>query len=201
MCKQAKIISKAQEKAVIQHLKNETKLAEKNVVVFLLSTRAMMRAKEIANVQWNHLLIKTKDGELVVGPEIILPADVCKGSSGRTIPLNNGLKAALVELWNIRKDVVASTAWNVVYTIHHHKTTANSIVQWFGTLYKKLGMENYSSHSGRRSAITRICRNLHKAENSSLKDVMAISGHKQLKNLQLYIEQNEDAQKELVDLL
>jgi len=200
MAKQAKMLSKVQEKMVLAHLRNETKLYQKNIVAFLLSTRAMMRAKEIALLEWNHLLVK--DGEeWVVGSEIRLPDSICKGSSGRTIPINNELKAALVELWNLRKEVVVNHSWKVIYTIHHNSTTPNSLVQWFRTLYKKLGMENFSSHSGRRGGITKICRNLHKAENSSLRDVMAISGHKQLKTLQLYIAQNEEAQKELVDLL
>jgi integrase len=198
--KQARIISKTQEKMVLRHLREETRLYQKNIVAFLLSTRAIMRAKEIALLQWDHLLDK-QDGEWVVGDIIRLPDAICKGSSGRKIPINNGLKKALEELWELRKDVVVNRSWNVIYTIHENKTSPNSMVQWFRKLYKKLGMENYSSHSGRRTGITRICRNLHKAENSSLKDVMAISGHKQLKNLQLYIEQNEEVQKELVDLL
>ena len=200
MCKQAKVLSQNQQKMILSYLKTETKLAEKNVVAFLLSTRAMMRAKEIALLQWNHLLVKEGE-EWVVGHEITLPAEICKGSSGRVIPINNGLKAALVALWEVRKNEIANHQWNVIYTIHQPRTTPNSLVQWFRTLYKKLDMPNYSSHSGRRTGITKICRNLHKAENSSLKDVMAISGHKQLKNLQLYIDQNEKAQKELVDLL
>ena len=56
MAKQAKILSQAQEKMVLAYLRNETKLSQKNTVAFLLSTRAMMRAKEIALLEWNHLL-------------------------------------------------------------------------------------------------------------------------------------------------
>lgn len=200
MPKQAKIISQTKQDAVLLHLKTKTRLPHKNIVAFLLSTKAMLRAKEIAGLQWKHLLEK-QNGEWIVGNSIKLPDAICKGSSGRTIPINKQLKVALEELWEIRKDVIANHTWNVIYTIHHHKTTPNSLVQWFRTLYKKNEMENYSSHSGRRTGITKICRNLHKAENGSLKDVMAISGHKQLKNLQLYIEQNGKAQKELIDLL
>ena len=200
MAKQAKILSKVQEKMVLSHLRNETKLSHKNVVSFLLSTRAMMRSAEIAGLKWENILVKNGE-DWVVGNELRLPDEICKGSDSRTIPINKELKASLEDLWEIRKDVIVDHSWNVIYTIHHHRTTPNSLVQWFRTLYKKLGMDNYSSHSGRRSGITHLCRNLHKVEDSSLRDVMEISGHKQLKTLQLYIAKNPKAQKSMVELL
>jgi integrase len=185
-----------QAKMVLAHLRNETKLYQKNIVAFLLSTKAMMRAKEIALLEWNHLLVK--DGEeWVVGSEIRIPDSICKGTSGRTIPINNVLKVALVELWSLRKEVTVNHSWKVIYTIHHNSTTPNSLTQWFKTLYKKLGGRLFKPFGKKR----RNHKNLHRAENSSLRDVMAISGHKHLKTLQLYIVQNEEAQKELVDLL
>ena len=200
MSNQAKILSKAQEKMVLAYLRNETKLYQKNVAAFLLSTKAMMRSAEIAGLRWENLLVKNGD-DWIVGNELNLPEDICKGRDSRTIPINKELKTALEELWEIRKDVIANTSWEVIYTIHHHRTTPNSLVQWFRTLYKQLGMTDFSSHSGRRSGITHLCRNLHRVENCSLKDVMAISGHKQLKTLQLYIETNPKAQNSLVELL
>ena len=147
MSKQAKILSKAQEKMVLAYLRNETKLSQKNVTAFLLSTKAMMRSAEIAGLRWENLLVKNGE-EWIVGNELRLPEDICKGRDSRTIPINKELKTALEDLWEIRKDVIANPSWEVIYTIHHHKTTANSLVQWFRSLYKQLGMTDFSSHSG-----------------------------------------------------
>lgn len=54
--KQAKAISPMQEKMILSHLKENTRLPEKNQVMFLLSIKAGLRAKEIANLIWSDLL-------------------------------------------------------------------------------------------------------------------------------------------------
>ncbi|MBB5716461.1 integrase/recombinase XerD [Sphingomonas aerophila] len=78
--------------------------------------------------------------------------------------------------------------------------TAGSIVNWFGRLYADLGMAGCSSHSGRRTFITRSARILPKT-GGSLRDIQELVGHRDLSTTQRYIEGDRDAQRKLVRLI
>ena len=52
--KQAKTLSKHQQSAILSFLEN-TKHPYRNKVIFLLSVRAGLRAKEIASIKWSML--------------------------------------------------------------------------------------------------------------------------------------------------
>ncbi|MCP4564083.1 MAG: site-specific integrase [Bosea sp.] len=77
---------------------------------------------------------------------------------------------------------------------------ANSIVNWFTALYRELGLEGCSSHSGRRTFITMAARRAHKA-GASLRDVQLLAGHRSIETTQRYIDGDSDAQRRLVALL
>ncbi|QGP52172.1 hypothetical protein PsalN5692_03680 (plasmid) [Piscirickettsia salmonis] len=88
LSKQARILSERQERIVITHLKN-TAAPQRNLVLFLLSIKAGLRAKEIAHIQWK--MVFDSDGQ--IGDCIHLTNDVSKGDQGgRIIPLNQQLK-------------------------------------------------------------------------------------------------------------
>ena len=64
-------------------------------------------------------------------------------------------------------------------------------------MYHDLGSEGCSSHSGRRTAITRWSRNI-TAAGGSLRDVQALARHQSLRMTQKYIAISEDAMKRVV---
>ena len=57
--------------------------------------------------------------------------------------------------------------------------TALSIVVWFNRAYQYLGLDGCSSHSGRRTFITRAARLVHEA-GGSLHDVQLLAGHRSI---------------------
>jgi integrase/recombinase XerD len=73
-------------------------------------------------------------------------------------------------------------------------------VNWFRTIYDELGLEGCSSHSGRRTFITRAARSVHKV-GGSLKDVQELAGHSSLTTTEAYIAGDRDAQRRLVRML
>jgi integrase len=78
--------------------------------------------------------------------------------------------------------------------------TPASIVNWFAIAYRAVGLAGCSSHSGRRTFITRAARLVHKA-GGSLRDVQLLAGHRSIQTTQRYIDGDTDAQRKLVSMI
>lgn len=78
--------------------------------------------------------------------------------------------------------------------------TPMSIVVWFNRAFSTLGLSGCSSHSGRRTFITRAARMVHKA-GGSLRDVQLLAGHRSIQTTQRYIDGDSDAQRRLISLI
>ena len=71
---------------------------------------------------------------------------------------------------------------------------------WFHRLYTSLKMDGCSSHSGRRTFITRAACRVSQV-GGSLRDVQELAGHTSLVMTQRYIEGDTEAKRKLVALL
>jgi integrase len=76
----------------------------------------------------------------------------------------------------------------------------SSVVNWFGNLYRELGLSGCSSHSGRRTFITNAARLVFKA-GGSLRDVQQLAGHRSIEQTQSYIEPSARAKRRLIELI
>jgi integrase len=163
----------------------------RNRVIVLLSAKAGLRAGEIANLTW----------DMVVGPNgeistvIELRDHAAKKRSGRMIPVHKDLREALAS-W---RSVTCGTG-PIVLSERGGPMTPLSIVVWFARAYRAVGLEGCSSHSGRRTFITRAARLVHKA-GGSLRDVQLLAGHRSIQTTQRYIDGDSDAQRKLVSLI
>jgi integrase len=190
--KQAKILNRSQVDAVLNHI-NGRRYGLRNQVIFLLSIRAGLRAKEIAALRWS--MIVGADGE--VGEYIHLTNDASKGMSGRIIPINRQLRAKIIELFDAG-DIDPSAS--VIRTERSAHTSAQAIVNLFQRWYRDLGLVGCSSHSGRRTFITNAARKI-STVGGSLRDVQHLAGHSSLQTTQRYIEGDNEARKRVVDLV
>ena len=196
LSKQAKTLNQKQIKFVLEYLGNGRN-ALRNQVVFLLSVKAGLRAKEIANLKWE--MIMNSDGSL--SNEIGLVNVASKGISGRKIPINKILKSKLAELF-VAADYVSSETSNsfVIRTERSNGTSPQVIVNMFRKWYSDLGLVGCSSHSGRRTFITNAARKI-ATVNGSLRDVQYLAGHSSLQTTERYIEYSEQARQKLVDII
>lgn len=194
LTKQARILSEKQERVALHYLK-ATEHPERNTVLFLMSVKAGLRAKEIASLTWN--MIIDSDGQ--VGEAIHLVNQASKGAQGgRIIPLNSQLRQAIVQLYE--KSPPLHFERPVILSRLNSNFSAQTIVNWFSLLYKELGFQNCSSHSGRRTFVTRAAKNVVRA-GGSLRDVQQLAGHMSLQTTQRYIEGDTEAKKKLVNLV
>ena len=194
LTKQAKILTKPQADAVLAYL-STTRYPARDRVIFLLSVKAGLRAKEIASLTWP--MVTDAEGRL--SDLISLTDKASKGRSGRSIPLNKELKAALGALKaETRKDVRPSPY--VVTTERGGSTSAVVVVNKFAGWYRALGFVGASSHSGRRTFITNAARRI-STVGGSLRDVQLLAGHSALGTTQRYIEADGMAQRRVVELI
>ncbi len=199
--KQAKFLSEPQIKATTQYL-STTRNSLRDAVIFLLSVKSGLRAKEIALLTWQMVT----DPEGNIADAIALQNIASKGKNGgRTIPLNKDLKQALQTLKDFaaakraEKGFPFDLAANVITSERGERLSANSVAHWFKRLYGGLGFDSCSSHSGRRTAITKWAKNISRA-GGSLKDVMEIAGHQNLATTQRYVQGDTAAKRKLVDM-
>lgn len=190
--KQAKVLNSKQVDAVLNYI-NGLRYGLRNQVVFLLSVRAGLQAKEIAALKWSMVL--GADGE--IGEFIHLTNNASKGMSGRIIPINRQLKAVLLELF--RQAEIDPTS-HVIRTERADRTSAQAIANLFQLWYRDLGLIGCSSHSGRRTFITNAARKI-STVGGSLRDVQHLAGHSSLQTTQRYIEGDSEARKRVVDLV
>ena len=195
--KQAKILTNQQVNAMMIHL-STTRMSIRNQLIFLLSIKSGLRAKEISGVKWNMVV----DANGNIGDSIHLTDLVSKGASGRIIPLNKNVKVHLTMLYDIEKDSygfnIATS--NVIRTERANHSSPQSIVNMFANWYADLGYIGCSSHSGRRTFITNLSKKL-SLVGGSLRDIQSLVGHKNLQTTQRYIEVDTDCQRKLVDLV
>ena len=118
-----------------------------------------------------------------------------KKKSGRLIPIHPSLRTALAA-W--RK--MTTGTGPVIRSERGGPMTPVSIVNWFAIAYRAVGLEGCSSHSGRRTFITRAARLVHKA-GGSLRDVQLLAGHRSIQTTQRYIDGDSDAQRKLVSMI
>jgi integrase/recombinase XerD len=130
-----------------------------------------------------------------VGVAIELQDKIAKKRGGRSIPLHAVLRQALIEARR-----ACNQPGTIISSERGGPMTPMSIVVWFNRAYGELGLAGCSSHSGRRTFITRAARVVHKA-GGSLRDVQLLAGHRSIQTTQRYIDGDSDAQRRLVSLI
>jgi len=163
----------------------------RNAVMVLLSAKAGLRAGEIANLTWDMVVDATGH----ISGLIELTDNAAKKFGGRSIPVHPDLVAALAT-W---RQVAPPPAY-VIASERGGRMRPLSIVVWFNRAFKNIGLKGCSSHSGRRTFVTRAARIVHKA-GGSLRDVQLLAGHRSIQTTQRYIDGDTDAQRKLISMI
>ena len=187
----AKILTAAAERRLLKVAAASSNPARARVML-LLTIKAGLRACEVSAITWA-MVTDPRGG---VSRLIELPGTAAKMGSGRRVPLHRDLRAALVALMPRRADRKGP----IVCSARGGPMAPKAVVNWFGQIYLEAGLAGCSSHSGRRTFVTRAARAVHRA-GGSLRDVQELVGHRSIKTTQGYIEGDADAQRRLIRLL
>ena len=195
--KQAKTLSRTQVKMISEYLLTN-RYGLRDQTIFYLSTKAGLRAKEIAHLKWS--MIMNSDGS--VDDYLNLPNASSKGNGGRVVPLNKDLKLNLIKLLQEHSSCqhFSPSTSAIIRTERSKSTSSQAIVNMFQRWYYRLGLVGCSSHSGRRTFITETSKKI-STVGGSLRDIQMMVGHSSLQTTQRYIESDSESQKKVVNLL
>jgi len=193
--KHAKIVSPIQERAMLGYLVT-TCYPARDRVLFLLSMKAGLRAKDMASLTW----AMVTDAQGQVADVLHVSSRASKGKTGgRTMPLHPDLQAALVT-WQTGCGDMATPERSILFSERGGGLSPAPVRLWCPRLSTSLKMDGCSSHAGRRTFMTRAARTVSQV-GGSLRDVQERAGHTSLVMTQRSIEGDTEAQRTLVTLL
>lgn len=190
--KQAKIISDTDLRRLVR-LVRHGRYAARDAVMVLLSVKAGLRACEIAGLTW----AMAYDARQAIGPVLEVRDAIAKKCGGRVVPINATLRTALQVL---QRQVRPSPDEPIIASERGGHIRPTAIVNRFSALYRRAELTGCSSHSGRRTFITKAARLVFKV-GGSLRDVQQLAGYASIKMTQRYIEGSTQAKRALVNLL
>lgn len=190
MAKQAKTLNQQELRRVLDYTATR-KHSTRNRALVLTSFLSGMRVGEIASLRYCDVV--SADG--TIKNEIHLSAEQTKGNEGRTVFVNDRLRREL-EIYITRyKPLNTNRKFFYSQKSTSDGFTANTLTQYFHYLYKRVGIDGASSHSGRRSFATKIA-----SSGVGIKVLQKLLGHKNIQTTSVYIYANDDMLRKAVEL-
>jgi len=160
--------------------------ARRNIMMLKLLHGAGLRVGELAALK----VADVVNINGVVRDQIILQPHQTKGHEQRTVYLNEKLKSELAEY------VVALDRSAYLFASQKRDHfTANTLQAVISSLYRRVGLEGCSSHTGRRSFITKLA-----SAGVGARVLQELAGHRNLATTQRYIDVTENMKKLAVEL-
>ena len=187
--RQAQTLNEAQLRRVLHYCRSRRHPVREQTVI-MVSFYAGLRAKEIAALTVGDVF----DEEGDVREQFILKAEQSKGGRTRTVYLNQRLRKALAEYSStIRLSDPMRPLFRSQKGGHF---SANTMCQLFLEIYKACGFKDASSHSGRRTYITRLAN-----KGVGVRLLAELAGHSHISTTQRYIDVNAEQLSQAVELL
>lgn len=195
---QAKTLTDKELKRVLATVSTQ-RHSVRNATMLLLTHLAGMRVGEVAALKIKDVV--ADDG--TIRNEVLLQAEQTKGHDSRVVVLNEKLRNQIAhylkQTYKTKSLVSAAATPNerpLFYTQKCIGFTAASLTQYFFHLYRDAGFVNASSHSGRRTFITRLA-----SKGVGVRVLMSLAGHKNISTTQHYIDVNDEMKRAAVELI
>ncbi|SHK49230.1 integrase/recombinase XerD [Shimia gijangensis] len=187
--RQAQTLNEAQLRRVLHYCRSRRHPIRDQTII-MVSFYAGLRAKENAALTVGDVF----DEEGAVREQFILQAAQSKGGKTRTVFLSQRLRKALAEYGRL---IRLSNATRPLFESQKGgHFSANTMCQLFLDIYKACGLKDASSHSGRRTYITRLAN-----KGVGVRLLAELAGHSHISTTQRYIDVNADQLSQAVELL
>ena len=186
--RQARTLTDKQLRIVLAHCATRRHAARDRLIV-LVSFYAGLRAKEIAAMRISDVM--GDDGK--VRDEFVLAAAQTKGGKARRVFLNERLQSEIAGY--LRTVDPAKRIGPLFQSQKGSAFSANTLCQLFLNIYSQCDIEGASSHSGRRTFITKLAGN-----GVSVRVLAELAGHASISTTQRYIDVNDGQMRSAVEL-
>jgi len=187
--RQAQTLTDAQLRRVLHYCRSRRHPLRDETII-LTSFYAGLRAIEIAALKYADVY----DEQGTVRDQFTLRATQSKGGRTRTVYIGSKLKRALKEY---QASIVRHrTDMPLFPSQKGGHFSANTMCQLFLDIYKACGLRDASSHSGRRTYITKLAN-----KGVGVRLLAELAGHSHISTTQRYIDVNSEQLKEAVELL
>jgi integrase/recombinase XerD len=179
----ATVLSSAQVRHAFRVARARARHTARAEAVLALSIGLGLRAKELAALWWADVY----DEAGKVRPLVHLRAAYTKGGKTRDVFVSSPALRRALEKYGER-DWLGSASASQVALFRSQKggaMTAGSMARFLKALYAEAGIAGASSHSGRRTLITRLAE-----RGIDLKSIAEIAGHTSIRTTAMYVEAN-----------
>jgi integrase/recombinase XerD len=187
----AKALTAQEIQKVYAHIEQHA-YAQRNRLMLTLTIAAGLRVSEVAGLTIGD--VRNDDG--TVRSEIYLSSDRVKHGHARTIFLNARLQQDVATYISTRNWFNDNQPLFSTHRGQRCAFSANTLTQHFYWLYKKAGVKNASSHSGRKTFLTSLA-----SQGISVFVLAELAGHKSISTTQRYITVNADIKRRAVELV
>jgi integrase/recombinase XerD len=157
----------------------------------MLSYLAGLRACEIASLRVGDVITQLAAGTWEVKSEIVLKSFQTKGNKAQTVVLPTSL---MQEIGGYYKLADLDMADSLISSQKQGSFSSQTIQNLFRELYRAAGIDNASSHSGRRTFITTLSE-----RGVSVRVIQALARHGSLSTTQRYIDVSVDKLRSAVE--
>lgn len=190
----SRVLSESEFKRLLIIAKEGT-FGVRNIAIVYCSFGLGLRVKEIGLLKIPDVF----DSQFKVLDEINLKSSMTKGEKQRHVYITNQklANALQLHLQNMRereKEKFNKESW-LFKTQRGSRFHPDVLQKWFRKLYDKTGLVGASSHSGRRTFITRLIE-----QGADIKAVSRLAGHASIVTTSEYVEDNPDRLKRISSL-
>ena len=187
--KQSPVLTEKQVKRVLNSSKM-TKYGDRNRLVMVLSYYVGLRSCEICSLTVGDVI----DGEGNVKEQVILKSHQTKGSKCNSIYFSGFVRDEIGNYLSKYSDLKERTTERLIQSQKGGGFTSQTLQNLFKHLYKSVGLDDCSSHSGRRTFITTLSE-----RGISVRVIQELARHSDLGTTQRYIDVSVDKLKNAVE--
>lgn len=187
--RQAQTLKDAEIKRVLAYCATrQHSVRDTTIVVF--SIQAGLRAKELAALRVGDVY----DEHGAVRSSFVLAAEQTKGRRTRTVYVNKALQKQLAQYHSLLHSTKPTAPLFESQKGGHF--SANTLCQLLIHIYKMCSLKDASSHSGRRTFITRLA-----SKGVGVRVLAELAGHSSITTTQRYIDVNAEQLANAVELV